>query len=528
MVNKIDLDWNLSYSKASEDRPDERYIEFEQKKINLDEDLSDMRHPHISANGENMDKMKLNKISENHNYTNEEEYSFKINARIPLSVLADQKGRLRFGLRGRLKDKERDNIFYSYKPTETIGNLSTLETSHYDGKNFAAGSKYVPGTFVSKGYLSGLDLKNSSKFEETLEPVEFLPSNYKAKERILAGYLRWDQNLSEKMLLILGVRVENTHIDYTGNKTIFDADDKLESVEIIERSNSYWNVFPNITFKYNVNDDFVLRSAFTTAIARPNYYNLVPYTNINVGGEEISIGNPDLKATYSSNFDMMAEYYFKSVGLVSAGSFYKNLQNFIYKYTNVKYASPNFDTDFPEMTNPIETDAKWTFSQQRNGKSVNVFGFESAFQRKLDFLPTSFLKNLAVYLNYTYTWSKTKGIWDSEGNERKDIKLPGTAPHMFNASLSWENKNLSARVSLNYTSDYIDELGENKFYDRYYDKQLFVDANASYKINSKIRLFAEANNLTNQPLRYYQGNKERMMQLEYYRPTFNFGIKYDL
>ena len=98
---------------------------------------------------------------------------------------------------------------------------------------------------------------------------------------------------------------------------------------------------------------------------------------------------------------------------------------------------------------------------------------------------------------------------------------------MFNASLSWENKKFSARASLNFTSDYIDALGGSAFEDSYYDKQLFLDVNASYKITPQFRIFAEANNLTNQPLRYYQGEKNRVMQLEYYQPVFNMGLKYD-
>ena len=38
----------------------------------------------------------------------------------------------------------------------------------------------------------------------------------------------------------------------------------------------------------------------------------------------------------------------------------------------------------------------------------------------------------------------------------------------------------------------------------------------------------EANNLTNQPLRYYQGIQSRTMQVEYYNARFNFGLKFDL
>lgn len=80
---------------------------------------------------------------------------------------------------------------------------------------------------------------------------------------------------------------------------------------------------------------------------------------------------------------------------------------------------------------------------------------------------------------------------------------------MSNGSLSWENKRFSARIPMNYASHYIDELGGNAFENRYYDKQFFLDANASYKITSQLRLFAEANNLTNQPLRYYQEIQDR-------------------
>ena len=131
-------------------------------------------------------------------------------------------------------------------------------------------------------------------------------------------------------------------------------------------------------------------------------------------------------------------------------------------------------------------------------------------------------------MNYTYTDSKATGITNSSGDVRTDVTLPGTAPHMFNSSLSWENKKFSARVSLNYAADYLDELGGDEFEDRFYDKQLFVDANASYKLTSKLRIFAEANNLTNQPLRYYQGISSRTMQAEYYQARFNLGLKFDL
>jgi outer membrane receptor protein involved in Fe transport len=55
-----------------------------------------------------------------------------------------------------------------------------------------------------------------------------------------------------------------------------------------------------------------------------------------------------------------------------------------------------------------------------------------------------------------------------------------------------------------------------------------VDFNAAYKITPQLRMFAELNNITNQPLRYYQGISERTMQAEFYNMRMNVGLKWDL
>ena len=64
--------------------------------------------------------------------------------------------------------------------------------------------------------------------------------------------------------------------------------------------------------------------------------------------------------------------------------------------------------------------------------------------------------------------------------------------------------------------------------ERYYDTVTYLDFNASYVITPQIRVFFEANNLLNQPLRYYAGNVDRTYQAEYYGRRFTTGIKYDL
>jgi outer membrane receptor protein involved in Fe transport len=99
---------------------------------------------------------------------------------------------------------------------------------------------------------------------------------------------------------------------------------------------------------------------------------------------------------------------------------------------------------------------------------------------------------------------------------------------MFNGSLGYADRKFRTRLSVNFSDSYVDEIGGNDFEDRFYDTQLFLDFNASYQINSNLSVYADLNNITNQPLRYFQGIKERTQQVEFYGQRLTFGLKYDL
>ena len=83
----------------------------------------------------------------------------------------------------------------------------------------------------------------------------------------------------------------------------------------------YTNVLPNLTLQWDLNDKLNLNLAFTQSFARPAYYDLVPYEYSNSDDKELALGNPDLKASLSTNIDAMAEYYFKGLGLFSCRVF---------------------------------------------------------------------------------------------------------------------------------------------------------------------------------------------------------------
>ena len=280
--------------------------------------------------------------------------------------------------------------------------------------------------------------------------------------------------------------------------------------------NSYTNVLPSLHFKYNLDKNSSLRFAWTNTIARPNYIDIVPFKNIIREDNEIELGNPDLKPTTSMNFDLLGETYFKNLGLLSGGVFFKKVDDFI--YTSV---SKTTDDSLGQGTTGFDA------FRQLNGDEASIFGAEIAIQRQLDFLP-GFLKNLSIYANYTYINSNADGVRNSDGDLRSDIDLPNTSQNMFNASLAYADKKFSIRLSANFSDAYIDEIGGNALEDRYYDKQFFLDFNANYTINDNLRAYASVNNITNQPLRYFQGRRNRTMQSEYYGQRIAFGLKYDL
>jgi TonB-dependent receptor len=506
---KLKMNWSGTYAYAQEDRPNERYITH-RGNANVRVDARDPFKYVVNLVDKNSaNALALNEIYEANNFTTESDFNAKVDFTLPLS---NKDNKIKFGGRVRNKSKERINTYDIYAPLRNLGasgnTFGQLPSSNQDERIFLNGPQYVPGAFVKNEYLGQLDLYNASLFKKTDAIAEYITSNYKAAETITAAYAMADLKLSPKMTTTFGVRMENTSITYSGYS--LDEDEEKAS-PIADVSKSYLNILPSVHFKYDFAKNSILRAAWTNTLARPGYYSLVPFVNFSPDNQTLSRGNPNLEATKSMNFDVMVENYFESIGLVSVGAFQKNLRDFIYDKTTLNVTDPLYGT-LVSSTRP------------ENGGTANVTGIETAFQRQLDFLP-GIWKGFGVYVNYTFTNSTTTGI---EGRENDKLALPGTAKHMFNASLSYENKKLVVRVSLNRSSDYIDGIGGDAFSDIFYDRQTFLDVNASYAFNKNLRVYFEANNLTNQPLRYYQGVRERTFQEEMYNSRIGFGLKYDL
>ena len=519
LFGKLKMDWKASYAQAGEERPHERYLAFKKEGIAMNTDWSDIRRPYMSPadgqdillNATNSNEFELDELTEQFEDIKEKDLKFSLNFELPLA-----KGRyankLKFGAKVVDKDKNKWIDFYEYKPTDEDAFLTDalghLQNEDRDG--YMGGDRYKVGNFVEKEYVGDLNLTDANSFEQETKYDEMC-ENFEAHETVSAGYLRFDQQLGKKWNLMAGLRLENTHVTYSGY--IYDdgkESDKDESfTKTSERSKSYLNVLPSVLLKYDASEDFKVRASFTNTLARPKYANLVP--NVIIDKEDIAFGNPELNPTLSYNFDLSAEYYFKSVGLVSAGLFYKKINDFIVDYRQNDYEYKG--VTYEEMKQP------------RNAGDADLFGVEIAYQRDFGFIAPA-LKCIGFYGNYTYTYSKVKNF-NFEGRENEDLRMPGSPEHTANASLYFDKAGFNVRLSYNFASDFIDEVGEEAFYDRYYDKVNYLDLNASYTFGKKLKttFYAEATNLLNQPLRYYQGTPDRSMQAEYYGVRVNAGFK---
>lgn len=522
------MDWAASFSRASEDRPNERYFGLKMDN-NTGENLINTfrgiggRAPYstIAIPGLDNEGWELDELTNSNQSIYENEWKFRLNFELPL-MKGLYGNTLRFGGKYTNKEKDRETTMYKYdgedvndNPIFNDGGAWREHGSSQIRKGFMVGDNYPEGThFVSKKYLGSINF-NSMQGEPDYEEMS---GNYHAKEEITSAYLRFDQKLGQKLDIMLGLRMEHTALNYRGLNWVVDEDENESLESTGNRKNSYTNWLPSVLLKYDVNDDLKLRASFTETLSRPKYSALIPSVNYNRADEEATIGNPNLKPTTSYNFDLSAEYYFKSVGLVSVGLFYKSINNVI-----VDEVWKGMDSQLP-----ITGTYDYEISKPINAYDADLFGVEVAYQRDFGFI-TPALKCLGFYGNYTYTANKTKNHHFEHRvlEDGEDVDMIGSPEHTANASLFFEKWGFNLRLSYNFASAFVDEMGEVAQLDRYYDKVNYLDLNASYTFGKRFKttIYADVTNLLNQPLRYYQGTKDRTAQVEYYGARFNAGIK---
>ncbi len=331
-------------------------------------------------------------------------------------------------------------------------------------------------------------------------------SDYAIDEDVLAGYVlgRYD---GSALRIVGGVRVERTHNDIMAFTTNEDTLDVTPN----QVSRSYTDWLPSLTLRFEPAKNVVLRLAGYKNLVRPKLSNLAPRILVNED-DEAEFGNPNLKPYRAWNIDASAEWYPSNSSALTAGVFWKSIDDFIVEIT---------DTNPGEILGVPYTQAT-TFA---NGETAKVKGVELSFAQRFTFLPAPF-DGLLINANYTYTDATGTVFAGDDLTDPRRISLPASSKHTFNVALGYEKGPVSLRAAGTYRDKYLDELGGDADEDRYVDQHFQLDLSAKFRVTKDIRLFAEWVNVTDAPYFAYQNfaGAKRILQYEKYSWTAKFGV----
>lgn len=333
-------------------------------------------------------------------------------------------------------------------------------------------------------------------------------SDFTIEEDVYAGYLMADADLG-MVELTAGLRLEQTEISAAG----FTLENEVDIVPASQEQ-SYTDWLPSVVARITPRDDVIIRMAYSRSVGRPNYGHLspggslsyVPLDNGNFEGS-LSMGNAELKPYRSNNADISAEWYFAEGGLLSLAGFAKWIDDPIFTrrftQTDVTFGGRFYET--------------LDFSQPENASSGEIYGLELAWQQQFTFLP-GLLSGLGINANLSLIDSKLEvpGRPESDFPEQSDL--------LYGIQLFYQKGPVEASVAYNHTGRALIGIAGNPIEDQYNDDLRRVDAKIAFDINEHLRVFAQGQNLTDEPTRQYQGGiRDWVIQRERYGRVFWVG-----
>ncbi len=427
----------------------------------------------------------------------DDEYNLGANIELPYAF-GNSNLTLKAGVDLRFKQKDTDIDIVELRRTPDA-NLAQFTVA---APSFTLGN-------LGQGISSGgyINFFNQNRADFTARPQDeaentqlSLAEDFVADEDVQATYLMATYD-AQNWRLIAGMRVERTDYSASGNQLTFDEQGEL-SVTNRAVSSNYTNLLPGLHFSYDLADDVVLRAAWTNTIARPSFNDISPRAEVNLEDNEVELGNPDLDPYEAVNYDLLLDWYYADSSLLSAGVFYKDIDNFIVELSSNNVAEfAGFD-----VTRPV------------NALSATVKGVEFAWQHR--FTQPS-LAGVLIGANFTLLDTEL-AVTERPG---ENFSLPESADKAGNLYLGYEDGKFSTRLSLSYRDTYLSEVGDESNYDIYVASHTQLDATASYTLTDNVQLVAELINLTDEPLKLYQGSPAYTFQFEQYGITVALGIK---
>ncbi len=363
------------------------------------------------------------------------------------------------------REQLRTAILEAFPWMQEIAPLGTYELPYeifwdndYTNDNYFDG-KYEMGPVID------VDIMNGAM--EAIEDLAWLhltnnkKDDYDGFEDYSAAYLMTELNIGRMFTFIPGVRYERNRTEYTGilgDVTVgrgFDAF-KYDDTTTVRLSE---HLLPMFHLRAKPLDWFDVRLAYTKTLARPSYNHIIPSYTINTSS--VNWKNYLLKPAVAENFDFYASFYQNHIGLLTAGVFYKEIDDLIFGTGTRAILDPAF------YGLPPATVGQPVSYQVNNPNTVYVNGIELDWQTTFWYLPGA-LRGLVLNVNYTHTESEakyprtiidtqylTQPPWIQQVNVDTfyTSRLINQPDEIINLALGYDYKDFSMRVSMLYQSD---------------------------------------------------------------------------
>jgi TonB-dependent receptor len=360
--------------------------------------------------------------------------------------------------------------------------------------------------------------------------------NYTVKESVAAAYGMLKLNFGDKLMIIPGVRYEYSDNEYFGFRS--QADGTYGQNGIIEDTTtyqSYGELFPHLHLKYKPLSWFDVRASYAKTIARPNYNYLIPRAEINNSQNVIQAGNPNLSHSITTGYDLSFSFFDQRWGLFTIGGFYKDIDNiFIPRTQQIIDAETAEEVGWPGY-------AGYRLASYTNLPDSKVYGYELELQSNLGWV-NNFLRGIVFSVNYARLYSETDVYFlTSETtfsggfppiptttyfDNQRTVTMPTQAPHIFRASLGYDIKGFSVRVSSSFQGTKARSYSLNKDFDSY-DLQFWrFDASAKQKIGERWSVFLNLNNISNQQDIRFTRNENYISNIQTYGFTGTIGVQF--
>jgi outer membrane receptor protein involved in Fe transport len=324
-------------------------------------------------------------------------------------------------------------------------------------------------------------------------------NNYTAFENITAAYAEFKVSLS-KLDIFGGVRGEHTSQGYDFATFIPTYQNDVRK--------TYTDILPSLQLNYKLTDISNIRASYFASISRPNYYELVPYTNDSFNGTSTT-GNPALKHATANNYDLRYEIYPKEDEEILISAFYKQLYN------------------------PIEL-----ILTGFNGGNLAVTPENIAPEAKIEgaeLVYTKYFGNIGFTLNYAYIYSNVKSLKPVPGvagpnnttvTELESRSLQGQTGNSLNASLLYRDKKdgIFIQLAYQYLGKTLSQVYADYGYDYYTQPQSLLALSGEKTLNKKFTVFGKFNNLLNTPTTIKINNI--VVGQDIYKANYNIGLRY--